>query len=158
MHRAFRPGPLPLPVKMIKSTHRSITMRVLSRAVLASLFIVSCAAQAAPTTETLPSGVKVEHVKLGEGATPTATSQVTVHYRGTLTNGVEFDSSFKRGQPASFGLNQVIPCWTQGVQRMKVGGTAKLTCPPETGYGSRDLGKIPPNSTLIFEIQLLDSK
>jgi len=143
---------------MIKSTHRSITMRVFSRAVLASLFIVSSAAQAAPTTETLPSGVKVEHVKLGEGATPTATSQVTVHYRGTLTNGVEFDSSFKRGQPASFGLNQVIPCWTQGVQRMKVGGTAKLTCPPETGYGSRDLGKIPPNSTLIFEIQLLDSK
>jgi FKBP-type peptidyl-prolyl cis-trans isomerase FkpA len=78
-----------------------------------------------------------------------------VHYRGTLLNGTEFDSSHKRGQPASFVLNQVIPCWTQGVQKMKVGGTAKFTCPPETAYGSRDLGKIPPNSTLNFEVQLL---
>ena len=73
----------------------------------------------------------------------------------TLLNGTEFDSSHKRGQPASFVLNQVIPCWTQGVQKMKVGGTAKFTCPPETAYGSRDLGKIPPNSTLNFEVQLL---
>ena len=123
---------------------------------LAVIFLAaSGAAMAAPAVETLPSGVKVEQVKVGEGASPTATSRVTVHYRGTLLDGSEFDSSFKRGQPATFGLNQVIPCWTQGVQRMKVGGTAKLTCPPETAYGSRDLGKIPPNSTLNFEIQLL---
>lgn len=123
---------------------------------LAVIFLAaSGAAMAAPAVETLPSGVKVEHIKVGEGESPKATSQVTVHYRGTLLDGTEFDSSYKRGQPASFGLNQVIPCWTQGVQKMKVGGTAKLTCPPETAYGSRDLGKIPPNSTLNFEIQLL---
>jgi len=113
---------------------------------------------AATNVETLPSGVVVEHVTVGKGAAPGATSTVTVHYRGTLLNGTEFDSSFKRNQPASFGLHQVIPCWTQGVQKMKVGGMAKLTCPAETAYGSRNLGVIPPNSVLNFEIQLLDSK
>ena len=123
---------------------------------LAVIFLAaSGVVMAAPAVETLPSGVKVEHIKVGEGESPKATSQVTVHYRGTLLDGTEFDSSHKRGQPASFVLNQVIPCWTQGVQKMKVGGTAKFTCPPETAYGSRDLGKIPPNSTLNFEVQLL---
>ncbi|MDY0037616.1 MAG: FKBP-type peptidyl-prolyl cis-trans isomerase [Zoogloea oleivorans] len=133
-------------------------MRAVPLVALAAMLLAANAVHAASTTETLPSGVKVEHVKAGDGATPKATSVVTVHYSGTLLNGFEFDSSIKRGQPTSFGLNQVIPCWTQGVQKMKVGGTAKLTCPPETAYGARDLGKIPPNSTLNFEIQLLDSK
>lgn len=113
---------------------------------------------ATSTVETLPSGVRVEHLRLGQGVTPSATSTVTVNYLGKLVDGTEFDSSYKRGQPASFGLHQVIPCWTQGVQKMKVGGKAKLTCPSETGYGARDLGKIPPNSVLDFEIELLDSK
>lgn len=133
-------------------------MRVLPLTILAAVLAVSATAQAAPNVETLPSGVRIEHVTPGTGASPSPTSNVTVHYRGTLLNGTEFDSSFKRNQPATFGLNQVIPCWTQGVQKMKVGGTAKLTCPSETAYGSRDLGKIPPNSVLNFEIQLLDSK
>ena len=133
-------------------------MRAVPLVALAAMLLAANAVHAASTTETLPSGVKVEHVKVGDGATPKATSVVTVHYSGTLLNGFEFDSSIKRGQPTSFGLNQVIPCWTQGVQKMKVGGTAKLSCPPETAYGARDLGKIPPNSTLNFEIQLLDSK
>lgn len=133
-------------------------MRIVPLTLLASLLLATVSVHAAAPIETLPSGVKVEHMQVGEGPTPTATSQVTVHYRGTLMNGNEFDSSFKRGQPANFGLNQVIPCWTQGVQKMKVGGTAKLTCPPETAYGSRNLGIIPPNSTLNFEIQLLGSK
>lgn len=133
-------------------------MRVLPLTILAAALAFSATAQAAPNVETLPSGVRVEHVTPGTGASPSATSNVTVHYRGTLLNGTEFDSSYKRNQPATFGLNQVIPCWTQGVQKMKVGGTAKLTCPSETAYGSRDLGKIPPNSVLNFEIQLLDSK
>ncbi len=133
-------------------------MRAVPLVALAAMLLAANAVHAASTTETLPSGVKVEHVKVGDGATPKATSVVTVHYSGTLLNGFEFDSSIKRGQPTSFGLNQVIPCWTQGVQKMKVGGTAKLTCPPETAYGARDLGKIPPNSTLNFGIQLLDSK
>ena len=130
-------------------------MHIATPLLAAALLAASTTTLAAPAIETLPSGVKIEHVKAGEGDSPTASSQVMVHYRGTLLNGTEFDSSHKRGQPASFVLNQVIPCWTQGVQRMKVGGTAKLTCPPETAYGSRDLGKIPPNSTLNFEVQLL---
>lgn len=130
-------------------------MHIATPLLAAALLAASTATFAAPATETLPSGVKIEHLKAGEGDSPTAASQVMVHYRGTLLNGTEFDSSHKRGQPASFVLNQVIPCWTQGVQKMKVGGTAKFTCPPETAYGSRDLGKIPPNSTLNFEVQLL---
>lgn len=133
-------------------------MRLFARSIQASILVFSVSAGAAPTVETLPSGVRVEHVTIGNGASPSATSNVTVHYRGTLLDGTEFDSSLKRNQPATFGLHQVIPCWTQGVQKMKVGGTAKLTCPPETAYGSRNLGKIPANSVLNFEIQLLDSK
>lgn len=133
-------------------------MRTASLVVSALSLALCSASYAAPAVETLPSGVKVEHVKAGEGVSPSATSRVTVHYRGTLEDGTEFDSSYKRNQPATFGLNQVIPCWTQGVQKMKVGGTAKLTCPPETAYGSRGVGKIPPNSVLNFEIQLLDVK
>lgn len=131
-------------------------MRLL-KIIPAMLLMANVSVQAASDIETLPSGVRVEHIKVGSGATPGANSMVTVHYRGTLLNGTEFDSSFKRNQPATFGLHQVIPCWTQGVQKMKVGGTAKLTCPAETAYGSRNLPTIPPNSVLNFEIQLLES-
>jgi FKBP-type peptidyl-prolyl cis-trans isomerase FkpA len=111
---------------------------------------------AAPITETLPSGVKIVHTQVGTGANPTAADTVKVHYRGTLVNGTEFDSSYKRNAPISFPLRGVIPAWTQGVQKMKVGGKATLTCPPETAYGARGVpGVIPPNSTLIFDIELL---
>ena len=80
-----------------------------------------------------------------------------MHYRGTLTDGKEFDSSYKRGEPAEFPLNRVIPCWTEGVQMMKVGGKAKLTCPPAIAYGERGAGGvIPPNATLHFEVELLE--
>lgn len=133
-------------------------MRHATKVLLSLLLLSGFAVQAASNIETLPSGVKIEHVTVGTGASPTATSTVTVHYRGTLLNGTEFDSSYKRNQPISFGLNQVIPCWTQGVQKMKVGGSVKLTCPAETAYGPRDLGVIPPNSVLNFEIQLLGIK
>ena len=80
-----------------------------------------------------------------------------MHYRGTLTNGTEFDSSYKRGTPAEFPLNRVIKCWTEGVQKMKVGGKAQLTCPPAIAYGERGTpgGPIPPNATLNFEVELL---
>ena len=82
---------------------------------------------------------------------------VRVHYQGTFPDGRVFDSSYKRGQPTEFPLNRVIPCWTEGVQRMKVGGKAKLTCPPDIAYGARGAGGvIPPNATLVFEIELLD--
>lgn len=133
-------------------------MRHLSKIIPTALLATCLSAQAASNIEILPSGVRVEHVAIGTGATPGHSSLVTVHYRGTLLNGTEFDSSFKRNQPATFGLRQVIPCWTEGVQKMKVGGAAKLTCPAETAYGSRSLPGIPPNSVLNFEIELLDSK
>lgn len=111
---------------------------------------------AAPITETLPSGVKITHTVVGTGANPKATDTVKVHYSGTLENGKEFDSSYKRNAPISFPLQGVIKAWTEGVQKMKVGGKAILVCPPETAYGSRGAGGvIPPNATLTFVIELL---
>lgn len=111
---------------------------------------------AVAATETLPSGVKIVYTLVGSGAQPKATDTVKVHYRGTLANGTEFDSSIKRGMPASFPLNRVVPCWTEGLQKMKVGGKATLTCPPATAYGDRGAGGVvPPNATLTFEVELL---
>ncbi len=93
------------------------------------------------------------------GEKPSATDTVQVHYRGKLTDGKEFDSSFKRGEPATFPLNRVVPCWTQALQEMKVGDTADVTCPPTTAYGERGIpGVIPPNSVLEFQVQLLAVK
>lgn len=106
---------------------------------------------------TTSSGLVYRSLTEGTGTSPAASDTVKVHYRGTLPDGTEFDSSHKRGQPASFPLNRVIPCWTEGVQRMKVGGKARLTCPPQIAYGSRGAGGvIPPNATLFFDIELLD--
>jgi FKBP-type peptidyl-prolyl cis-trans isomerase FkpA len=105
------------------------------------------------------SGMVYLSLNDGTGKSPSATSTVEVNYRGTLTNGKEFDSSYKRKQSISFPLTRVIPCWTEGVQMMKVGGKAKLVCPPELAYGSRGAGNdVPPNATLIFEIELLAIK
>lgn len=116
---------------------------------------VATTAFAANTIDKLPSGVVVEHIKQGTDPQPTATDVLRVNYRGTLANGTEFDSSDKHGGPATFPLNRVIPCWTQGVQKMKVGGKAKLTCPAATAYGDRSVGVIPPNSDLTFEVELV---
>jgi FKBP-type peptidyl-prolyl cis-trans isomerase FkpA len=103
------------------------------------------------------SGLVFLSLKEGKGATPLATDTVRVHYRGTFPDGKEFDSSYKRGEPASFPLNRVIKCWTEGVQKIKVGGKAKLTCPSAIAYGERGAGggEIPPNSILQFEVELL---
>lgn len=102
------------------------------------------------------SGLVFRSLKDGSGGSPAATDTVRVHYRGTLPDGKEFDSSYGRGQPAEFPLNRVIPCWTEGLQKMKTGGKAKLTCPPGIAYGSRGAGGvIPPNATLHFEVELL---
>ena len=101
-------------------------------------------------------GLRVEHLREGTGPSPKATDVVKVHYHGTFSDGRVFDSSVQRGQPASFPLNRVIPCWTQGLQQMKVGGKARLTCPPELAYGERGAPPtIPPNATLTFEVELL---
>jgi FKBP-type peptidyl-prolyl cis-trans isomerase FkpA len=116
------------------------------------------AAQAPASTAsvTTASGLVFESVKDGTGPQPVASDRVKVHYRGTFLDGKEFDSSYRRGQPTEFPLNRVIPCWTEGVQLMKVGGKARLTCPPQIAYGARGAGGvIPPNATLNFEIELL---
>jgi FKBP-type peptidyl-prolyl cis-trans isomerase FkpA len=121
-----------------------------------ALSLLSTALLAAAPAETLPSGVKVTHTLVGSGANPKASDAVKVHYRGTLANGTEFDSSYKRGQPATFPLSRVVPCWTEGMQKIKVGGKATLTCPPATAYGDRGAGGVvPPNATLTFEVELL---
>ncbi|MFI5164205.1 MAG: peptidylprolyl isomerase [Bacteroidia bacterium] len=104
---------------------------------------------------TTPSGLKYVVEKEGTGKSPTAASNVTVHYTGTFTDGKIFDSSVQRGQPATFGLNQVIPGWTEGLQLMKEGGKTKFIIPPALGYGAQGGGPIPPNSTLIFEVELI---
>ena len=103
------------------------------------------------------AGFVYQEVVAGKGAAPASTDTVKVHYKGTLTDGTVFDSSIDRGQPAVFPLNQVIPCWSQGVAMMKVGGKARLVCPPELAYGDRGAPpKIKPGSTLVFEVELLD--
>jgi FKBP-type peptidyl-prolyl cis-trans isomerase FkpA len=110
----------------------------------------------AGATETLPGGIVVRHTRVGSGASPLAADSVEVNYRGKLADGTEFDSSYKRGKPTSFPLAHVIPCWTEGLQKMKVGGAATLTCPPATAYGSRGAGGVvPPNATLTFDVELL---
>ena len=102
-------------------------------------------------------GIEITQIVEGTGASPKPTDVVVVHYHGTFPDGQVFDSSVQRGEPARFPLNRVIPCWTQGLQTMKVGGKAKLVCSPQTAYGERGAPpRIPPNATLNFEVELLD--
>jgi FKBP-type peptidyl-prolyl cis-trans isomerase FkpA len=131
--------------------------------ILASLvFVFACsdaedAGGSAPGSDVAASGgLEITHLREGSGPSPSANDVVQVHYHGTFPDGRVFDSSVERGEPASFPLNRVIPCWTQGVQQMKVGGKAKLVCPPALAYGERGAPPtIPPNATLVFEVELL---
>jgi FKBP-type peptidyl-prolyl cis-trans isomerase FkpA len=103
------------------------------------------------------SGLIYLSQKEGSGSSPVATDKVTAHYSGALVNGTVFDSSYKRGQPAELALNSVIKCWTEGIQMMKPGGKARLICPPDIAYGERGAGGlIPPNATLVFDVELLE--
>jgi FKBP-type peptidyl-prolyl cis-trans isomerase FklB len=105
---------------------------------------------------TLPSGLQYKVITAGSGASPQRTDQVTVHYRGTLIDGTEFDSSYRRNQPATFRLDRVIPGWTEGLQLMQEGGKWQLFIPAKLAYGEKGSGAlIPPNSTLVFEVELL---
>jgi FKBP-type peptidyl-prolyl cis-trans isomerase FkpA len=144
-------------------------MRLLLPKIALSVALIAaaslCAAQADPVADASAKekGAKVTKSGLvylglteGKGDSPAPTDTVKVHYKGTFADGKEFDSSYKRNEPTSFPLNRVIPCWTEGVGMMKVGGKAKLTCPAVIAYGSRGAGGvIPPNTTLIFEVELL---
>lgn len=114
------------------------------------------AAAKEPGARVTESGLVIRMLQEGKGAQPDASATVVVHYRGTFPDGKEFDSSHKRGQAAEFPLNRVIKCWTEGVAMMKVGGRAKLTCPSSIAYGARGAGGlIPPDATLVFEVELL---
>lgn len=108
-----------------------------------------------PGAERSASGVIVIPMTEGTGANPTAESTVRVHYHGTLRDGTVFDSSVQRGEPISFPLSGVIPCWTEGVQKIKVGGKSKLVCPADTAYGDQGSGSIPGGAALAFEVELL---
>lgn len=111
-----------------------------------------------PNIKSTPSGLQYEVMKQGTGMRPDAIDTVTVNYRGTLTNGTEFDNSYKRGQPTSFALDHVIKGWTEGLQLMSVGGKYKFYIPYQLGYGLNEMGTIPAGSTLVFEVELLDVK
>jgi len=133
-------------------------MTLLIAAALPAWAQTDAAANAAkePGAVVAASGLVYKSIKDGSGASPKATDTVKVHYKGTFPDGKEFDSSYKTGAPAEFPLNGVIKCWTEGVQMMKVGGKARLTCPASIAYGERGAGGvIPPNATLVFEIELL---
>ena len=110
---------------------------------------------ALPGAQRSASGIVIIPITEGTGANPTAESTVKVHYHGTLRDGTVFDSSVERGEPISFPLGNVISCWTEGVQKLKVGGKAKLICPSDTAYGDRGQGDIKPGAALAFEVELL---
>jgi FKBP-type peptidyl-prolyl cis-trans isomerase len=108
--------------------------------------------------KTLPSGLQYKVIKEGTGKTPKATDTVVTQYKGTLIDGKEFDSSYKRGEPATFPVNGVIRGWTEALQLMKEGSTWQLVVPPELAYGEQGAGPIGPNATLIFEVELVSVK
>jgi len=109
--------------------------------------------------KTLPSGLQYKVLTEGTGPKPAATAVVTVNYKGTLIDGSEFDSSYSRGEPATFPLNHVIPGWTEGLQLMGEGAKWVLYVPPDLGYGERGAGaRIPPQSALVFEVELIKAK
>ena len=159
-------GALQLSLSSFMQTHKTL-IHVLATGALAVLAVfVTHAALAQNATldaaakedgaVVTPSGLVYRALKEGSGPSPKASDAVKVHYRGTFPDGREFDSSYKRNQAIDFPLSGVIPCWTEGVQRMKVGGKAKLTCPPQIAYGARGAGGvIPPNATLLFEVELI---
>jgi FKBP-type peptidyl-prolyl cis-trans isomerase FkpA len=129
--------------------------RVSSREKAASAAYLTKAA-AEPGAVKTDSGLIYREMRPGTGPSPKATDTVKVNYKGTLTNGTEFDSSYKRNEPAEFPLNQVIKCWTEGVQKMRVGGKSSLVCPSDIAYGDQGRPSIPGGATLIFEVELLE--
>jgi FKBP-type peptidyl-prolyl cis-trans isomerase FkpA len=137
---------------------KSLMLLLMAAAALPAWAQADAAARAAtePGAVVTPSGLVYKSLKEGSGASPKAADTVKVNYRGTFPDGKEFDSSYSTGKPAEFPLNGVIKCWTEGVQMMKVGGKARLTCPAAIAYGERGAGGVvPPNATLVFEVELL---
>ena len=131
---------------------RTLRMAAKEKAASAAYLTTAAAAAGAVKTDT---GIVFTELTAGTGAAPVPTDMVRVHYRGTLRDGTEFDSSYARNEPAEFPLNRVIPCWTQGLQRMKVGGKARLVCPSDLAYGDGGNQDIPGGAALVFEVELL---
>ena len=146
--------PLVKLTKLVKLATLATSFAVLASAHAAEDPLKKAAAEkGAVVTE---SGLVFLSLRDGKGPSPLATDTVKVHYRGTFTDGREFDSSYQRNEPTSFPLNRVIKCWTEGVQKIKVGGKAKLTCPSAIAYGEKGAGAtIPGGATLVFEVELL---
>jgi FKBP-type peptidyl-prolyl cis-trans isomerase FkpA len=137
------------------ATALALLLALASATVAAQNAVTDASAREAGAVVTA-SGLVYRALAEGSGPSPKASDTVKVHYRGTFADGKEFDSSYKRNSAIEFPLGNVIRCWTEGVQRMKVGGKAKLTCPPAIAYGERGAGGvIPPNATLLFEVELL---
>lgn len=128
--------------------------RIMAREKAAGLTFLASAAAEAGAVRT-PSGLVYREMAPGVGASPRAADTVRVHYRGTLINGTEFDSSYARNEPADLSLGGVIPCWTEGLQKMRIGGKARLVCPSNLAYGDEGSAPIPGGATLIFDIELL---
>jgi FKBP-type peptidyl-prolyl cis-trans isomerase FklB len=127
------------------------------RSALAETFMTANAAR--DEVSTTASGLQYEVLESGSGESPNAKSTVVTHYHGTLVDGTVFDSSVQRGEPAEFGVHQVIPAWTEALQMMSVGDKWRIACPPELAYGEQGAGDaIPPNTALVFEIHLLEIK
>lgn len=150
-------------MSVVRQNEAMTSNLLLSRSVVATLAGISfsmAAAQVPAASSAASAGAATlgyKSLREGKGPSPTAADTVKVHYRGTLMDGTEFDSSYSRGQPATFPLGRVIKCWTEGVQRIKVGGKAELVCPPALAYGERGAGGIiPPNATLRFEVELIE--
>ena len=140
---------------MIQDLANARGARLVAREKESSTAFLAKAAAEANAVKT-DSGIVYLETAAGTGASPTPADRVKVHYRGTLTNGTEFDSSYARNEPAVFPLGGVIRCWTEGVQRMKVGGKARLVCPSDLAYGDRGNEAIPGGAALVFEIELLE--
>ena len=140
-------------------SQKPMTLKQALSLLAACLWLTAASAQTDPLAGAVvtASGLVYRSLKDGKGASPAATDTVKVHYRGTFPDGREFDSSYKRNAPASVPLNRVITCWTEGLQRMKVGGTARLTCPAAIAYGDKGAGggEVPPGAVLRFEVELL---
>ena len=140
----------------MRATWIATAVMLLATASWAQTDSALAAAAKEPGALVTKSGLVYQSLKDGTGSSPSFTDRVKVHYKGTFTDGKEFDSSYKRNEPTEFALNGVIPCWTEGLQLMKPGGKAKLTCPAAIAYGQRGAGRvIPPNATLVFEVELL---
>lgn len=145
-----------MPKVQALATERAKAAGEIERKAAAEFLAKKTEAAKAKGGEVTETGLIYTELTAGTGASPTATDRVKVHYHGTLRDGSVFDSSRDRGEPVTFGLNQVIKCWTEGVAKMKVGGKAQLVCPSDIAYGDRPAGKIPPGAALVFEVELLE--